>query len=1491
MSQKNAFIIDDDRDFALKMAAALRTDGLKVGLSEGDRDPLDEIKLERPDVVVVRAEGKNNESGFSICNRLKKSKRWARTSVFLYSADTNGKKFDKHRNQSTPADGYLMVPDAPPYPFEEIRNLVKDMLFPADGTSMPPPLPAPRDDVKPVTPEDTAFIEKVMDSLVSTGDEEAPARVPVKREPTLIGRRTTADHKLDMLRQKLRQRESELAKVMDMYRAKEREYHEWNEKLVERDVEAQSLRMTIEELSNAHQSTQSELDQRTTEFNASFESLLEEKVHRENELIQVVAGKEKDLSDVQVSLSQAQREAEAEGKALTESLEGLEADLATAGTKIDELETTLGDREQALEELEKDLSDAKNQIASFEATVAEQVDALAENEAGHLELQAKILELRADLAATRDELDAQARTQSYELAGRTELIEGLRQDLSSTEANAAQMEADLSDELQETKASLSEEQAALEAKTEFGDALQVELRTLEALSSEKEAGLSADVSRLEDSEASLQAELAQAQEQIEDQEAVSTSQKAEAEALKLDLEGQVAERIGQIEVLDGKLANESAAHEATREDRAQNIERLEGELMSAEQAAREQAEQLSGTIKQREGTISEREAEVERLEGDLTDVRGQLSAANDEGASLNIQIEDERDRFEVLERQSLDAKASFEAEAEELSAELARTKEEADTKESELRGQIIGLGTDLAASGDRADGLERDLDAETRERAQAERHGDELDQALADTKAQLGTTTDGLRQTERELGSVRETLALTEGRLSEVQENLRSEQAARESADQTLAELRIVSDQRGADIGRLEGRVAVLDDNNASLKVEQAELEEELDGIKDELSARTSDLASARSEAKERSERLREVGVQLEQREVRNEDLSSKLTELTHQKDQLDAAKEALSAEHARLNAEHASLSSAKDSLDAQVGSLEDQVDELKAEMDTRQGRIESLQESLAETRQMNADLDRAKLGLSGDVARAQEAQTRLQDELGNARQEWDKNRTELLTERDSVRERLKEVGAELDKVRGARDSLERENDKLEEQGQLQTKKDAEEIANLQATLEQANEDHARQAEDLQGRIDQANLERSGLDAELSSTRENLDSEQASHEQTRGDLEGVEGRLEALRAEHEQQQRQAGQAEADLQEKLQEISGQHDFAAQDASRVRAELEARVTQSEADSERLKDALADEKTAHATAKTVLSEEVSGLGERLEEATTRAAALASEKSADGNRYDEHVGQLQARVDELAAAIQGKDRELVDSRSEQGELKSQLDATRRERDDVENRYIKELEEVHDEHMSKSREADSAHFAEVEQLRTQTIDAKRQLKTSQLAAQRLTDRIQKLETERPQRTSAEADFDSFIAGFKDSKLPIPSSVPSKAPRRRPTPSAMSRGLAGTPASSDVPARPEVEAVKIEPVVPTAGALGASAGTPSADKEDDVTMVGKQDGTSRTAQPRRPTRRPKPAIEEDSPVSGLTADLVAEPPKKADDFLDAFDREFKNLKP
>jgi hypothetical protein len=74
-----------------------------------------------------------------------------------------------------------------------------------------------------MTEEDTLFIEEVRDSLANPEPEEPVSAPPLRREASIAGRRTTADAKLDMLRQRLREREGALARMTDLLKAKERE--------------------------------------------------------------------------------------------------------------------------------------------------------------------------------------------------------------------------------------------------------------------------------------------------------------------------------------------------------------------------------------------------------------------------------------------------------------------------------------------------------------------------------------------------------------------------------------------------------------------------------------------------------------------------------------------------------------------------------------------------------------------------------------------------------------------------------------------------------------------------------------------------------------------------------------------------------------------------------------------------------------------------------------------------------------------------------------------------------------------------------------------------------------------------------------------------------------------------------------------------------------------------------------------------------------------
>ncbi|NJK90114.1 MAG: hypothetical protein HC923_12490 [Myxococcales bacterium] len=312
MQGRSAYIIDDDHELALMVGAPLQSSGMTVTFSEAAQDPLEELRRHRADVVLVRAEARGRESGYALVSRIKNNRRFRRMLVVLYTdRDENLPALEAHREQGTPADAYLVMPSKPPYRWDDLRREVSALLEKLGNEPLPPPLPGPtgepREAARSLSDEDRRFLEQIQ-SEEPISSPSVEVLEDLSKRPG-AGRRATADAKLELLRQQLRQKEVELAKYKDLFRAKEREYQEWNERLVEKDVEIHGLRMEVEELNRTLAQVGRELDTKTTEFNRSFESQQEDKIARENELIQVVASKEKELAEVRGELNQNQADA------------------------------------------------------------------------------------------------------------------------------------------------------------------------------------------------------------------------------------------------------------------------------------------------------------------------------------------------------------------------------------------------------------------------------------------------------------------------------------------------------------------------------------------------------------------------------------------------------------------------------------------------------------------------------------------------------------------------------------------------------------------------------------------------------------------------------------------------------------------------------------------------------------------------------------------------------------------------------------------------------------------------------------------------------------------------------------------------------------------------------------------------------------------------------------------------------------------------------
>lgn len=260
MPQKNALIVDSDRDVALAVAAAVRSDGVKVGIADLDQDLVERIQSDKPDIICLRAELSGDDSGYTLCAKVKAHKDLSETAVFLYTTDATDEAIETHKNQEICADKYLKISTGEALPEEELREGVRNILFPQGTGAVPPPLPPPRTPTPspPVrSEEDTNFISELSDSLVE--EKEAESSSPPRRFGSMEGfggrGGAMADAKVEMLRQKLKQRESQLKRASKTLSTMNAELHAFKEKLDEKDIENRFLEERNQELQGALEKT------------------------------------------------------------------------------------------------------------------------------------------------------------------------------------------------------------------------------------------------------------------------------------------------------------------------------------------------------------------------------------------------------------------------------------------------------------------------------------------------------------------------------------------------------------------------------------------------------------------------------------------------------------------------------------------------------------------------------------------------------------------------------------------------------------------------------------------------------------------------------------------------------------------------------------------------------------------------------------------------------------------------------------------------------------------------------------------------------------------------------------------------------------------------------------------------------------------------------------------------------------------------------------
>lgn len=672
MEQNRILIVESESAFALSLASVFRDAGCATAVAGSAAEAMREMHQRRPDLVVVRAE-LPDLSGFSLCARLRRDPVLGHLPVILLSSDGNPEALEEHARTNGAASGYLTMPldtgalaelanrllaeadavedaddavvedPAPPAGPVQVRMgsdlslAVAAAFAPAgapEGDARPEAAPAPppmpqRPRRSSLTDEDRLFLDRVFQSIADHKDAllaESLRRRPPPRRQLLA----SVEGRLQLLREELRWREAQIARLSELWEVRQRELAANDDRLHDKDVEVQKLKLQVDELLCKLQEARDQFLEKEREHGASVETLLLEKFGQEKELIEVVATKERRIHDLERELRHRDDDLARRGLALdsaSEEIARLEKQAREAEARFDAREHDLL---QSLGRREEDLVAAGQELAAARASAAE-VEREQEQER----------------AAARDAADVlQHRIEERESAirEREERLRALEEEQRRAREAARQREEDLAREIRDHL----EQIRALESELEQAGA---EAADREAQLSERLAGAEARAGERGGLWEAARAEAARLQEELEAARGRATRREAE-------MEGQLATQRSRGDDLTGLLAQASQERDEARvhlqalseELKASRSEASElGEKARALEARLAAAEEERGQVLAR---LQEIQSRLARAEKGAADAAARADAASRESRERLARLGAEREQIEEREREA-----------------------------------------------------------------------------------------------------------------------------------------------------------------------------------------------------------------------------------------------------------------------------------------------------------------------------------------------------------------------------------------------------------------------------------------------------------------------------------------------------------------------------------------------------------------------------------------------------------------------------------------------------------------------------------------------------------------------------------------------------------------------------------------------------------------------------------------------------------------------
>ncbi len=490
----------------------------------------------------------------------------------------------------------------------------EDILEVPQAAHVPSPLSQLNDD-------DLDFVNRAFDS-VKDAQKAPPLPAGVRSAKDLRG----PDAKIYQLREKLRERELDIARLQQIWQQHEKDYSESATRVAEMEIDVKAAQMEADELRRKLKDRDEEFIRQERGSAATIDHLIEEKVVLEKDLIEIVAAKEKIIAELRRNLAARERENTNLSAQLSQEKNDHQQSKDEARAAFD------SEKARAAAELQAEKQHAADTQKDLETRHATLVENLERENSERLQAAAKQLEERErELTEKYDRTEAaRAETEAQRDARAAELT-GVKADFEEYRRN-------MEGQLAATKSDLE-----LKVKRELELATQLGEMRARLESAETQAG---------ETEKSLNAELAEARRHSE---ALVTALKGEL-AEKAQREVELATQLGdlrarlektdavktELEDLKQRLGQKLSERETALAQKDQTVADLSREL----QVAREERDALTQRLSER---LKEREATIATLEKSLQEKDNAFSALRIEHAQIDERLRvlnEERARIE-----------------------------------------------------------------------------------------------------------------------------------------------------------------------------------------------------------------------------------------------------------------------------------------------------------------------------------------------------------------------------------------------------------------------------------------------------------------------------------------------------------------------------------------------------------------------------------------------------------------------------------------------------------------------------------------------------------------------------------------------------------------------------------------------------------------------------------------------------------------------------